>query len=210
MIAVTEFLAIVDLLAQPKHWLNGESVHAHINWSETVEPPSTAEDFALEVIYVICNSGMKHTIARGIYERCRTALLNGETTSTETRALIGLPKIFGHDGKTGAIDTIWFFRDHFFADYVAAEDKVEFCGTLPWIGNITKFHLAKNFGADVAKPDVHLQRLADHHGTSPQALCEDLGRQMLLKARTIDLVLWMACAKGVLDPKTGLLQEASA
>jgi hypothetical protein len=198
VITLDEFLAIKAALASHPEPLNGMPLADHIEWSETAGPPMSPEDFALEAIYVICNSGMKHTIARQIYERCRAALLDGQTTSTETRALIGLPKVFGHAGKTSAIDTIWFFRDRLYAEYMAAGDKVEFCGALPWIGGITKYHLAKNFGADVAKPDVHLERLAKHHGTTPQALCDELAAATGYKSRTIDLILWMACAKGVI------------
>src|SRR3546814_7328949 len=35
-----------------------------IQWAENTKPPEHAEEFATETIFVICNSGMKHTIAR--------------------------------------------------------------------------------------------------------------------------------------------------
>src|SRR3546814_7632053 len=40
-----------------------------IQWAENTKPPEHAEEFATETIFVICNSGMKHTIARKILDK---------------------------------------------------------------------------------------------------------------------------------------------
>src|SRR3546814_18412939 len=44
-----------------------------IQWAENTKPPEHAEEFATETIFVICNSGMKHTIARKIFDKCMEA-----------------------------------------------------------------------------------------------------------------------------------------
>ena len=168
-----------------------------ISWAEGAGPPENAEVFACEAIFVICNSGMKNTVARQIYSRVIASLKRGESARAA----------FGHVGKSAAIDTIWRDQERLFAAYCSAEDKIAFCETLPWIGAITKFHLAKNFGVDVAKPDVHLARLGIAVGETPQALCERLGAAYGYKARTVDLLLWRACAEGVIDSRTGRLVE---
>jgi hypothetical protein len=155
-------------------------------------PPANEEHFALEAIYVICNSGMKNTVARGIFERVRAALL-GRT----------IREVFGHKGKAAAIDHIWRHQGVLYVDYLLADDKLAFCESLPWIGGITKYHLAKNFGADVAKPDVHLQRLADREGCTAQQLCERLATATGLRVAAVDTVLWRACANGILNSRTG-------
>lgn len=169
---------------------------ADMTWSEGCQPPETADFFAREIIFVICNSGMKNTVARGIYNRVEAAIRRNDSSRT----------VFGHDGKCRAIDRIWIERDSLFDAYRTLNDddaKVEFLGRLPWIGNITKFHAAKNFGVDCVKPDVHLQRLADHEGITPTAMCKRLGYAAGLKLRTVDLILWRACAEGVINSKTG-------
>lgn len=206
MISASEFATIIRRLRDDTEPLNGHPLSAHIAWSEEASPPKSAEEFATEAIFVICNGGMQHTIARTIFETCMEALRAGDPTNTEARAANGLPRIYGHDGKTRAIDRIWRDRDFIFSGYMRAEDKVEFCGGLPHIGPTTKFHLAKNFGADVAKPDVHLLRLASVYSTTPQALCDALAAVSGLKSRTVDLILWMACARGVLNSTTGALR----
>ncbi|MEG3086302.1 hypothetical protein [Sphingomonas sp. PB4P5] len=160
-----------------------------IERSETPTAPATAYEFAAGAIYVIANSGMRNSVARPIYERCMIAL----------KATDSCKSVFGHPGKSAGIDLIWAERDRLFAEYLAAEDKVAFLQTLSWIGPITKLHLAKNFGGDFAKPDVHLNRLADAEGTTAQALCERLGTEAGYRAATIDLILWRACADGIIS-----------
>jgi hypothetical protein len=164
-----------------------------IEWSENITPPASAEHFARETIFVICNSGMKNTVARRIYDKVRDELVAGGSAHS----------VFRHVGKATAIDRIWRDREDLFAKYGAADDKLAFCAGLPWIGQITKWHLAKNFGLDCAKPDVHLQRLAGHHDTSVERLCADLAAVTGYRAATIDLLLWRACAEGVIDSRTG-------
>ncbi len=173
----------------------GQEAADDISWSEGITPPENAEDFALEAIFVICNSGMKNTVARKIYEKILGQLSQSAPVS----------EVFGHKGKVQAIETIWNNRSELFETYMQAEDKLASCAALPWIGEITKFHLAKNFGADVAKPDVHLQRLADREGISAQALCERIAKETGLRVATVDVVLWRACANGVINSKTGEL-----
>lgn len=168
-----------------------------IEWSENVTEPADAEDFASEAIFVICNSGMKNTIARRIYEKVMSHVRGGRS------AFGGLK----HPGKATAIDSIWNHREGLLAEYRAAPDKVEYCASLPWIGGITKYHLAKNFGAQVAKPDVHLQRLADLHDCTAQALCERLAAESGFKVATVDVLLWRACAEGILDGRTGEIRS---
>lgn len=164
-------------------------------WSEEIEPPSSADDFAREVIFVICNSGMKNTVARGIFARCIAALEAGDDVR----------EAFRHPGKSAAIAQVWGQRFDLFEQFRKAPDQLAFLADLPWIGPITKYHLAKNFGVDVAKPDVHLQRLADRDGSTTQELCARLAAETGLRIATVDTILWRACANGVLDSRTGLI-----
>ena len=126
------------------------------------------------------------------------AILAGECASTA----------FGHKGKTAAIDRVWAEKEALLAAYLAAGDKLEWLQTLPWIGGITKYHLAKNFGLQYAKPDVHMQRLANTFGTTAQELCERIAAAQGLKVATVDTVLWRAAAIGALDTRTGMVKGA--
>ncbi len=164
---------------------------AAIEWSENITPPRTAKEFAGEAIYVICNSGMSNRIAVPIFEKCILALNNGQSVTT----------VFGHPGKSRAIDLIWKERKQLLSQYHQTNDLIEFCASLPWIGPITKFHLAKNLGADVAKPDVHLNRLAEKEGLDAQELCDRLAKVTSYRAATVDLILWRACADNIIHSR---------
>ncbi len=75
-----------------------------IRWAETVMPPGNAEEFAREAIYIICNSGMRWTVARKIFDAVMPLVASGQSASGA----------FGHKGKVAAIDRIWADRDRFF------------------------------------------------------------------------------------------------
>lgn len=173
----------------------GEQALNDIEWAELLRPPVDAVEFAQESIFVICNSGMKNTVARGIFDRCMGALEAG----------VPVFEVFKHPGKAAAIEHIWANRESLLQSYLQADDKLANVGSLPWIGKITMYHLVKNFGADVAKPDVHLQRLADREGCTVQQLCERLAKATGLRVASVDTVLWRACANGVLDSRTGMI-----
>jgi len=164
---------------------------AMIEWSETVRAPVSAEAFAREAIYVICNSGMKNAVAAPIASRCVAALEAGGFATS----------VFGHPGKSVAIDAIWQQRNELFERYSRSYGKVEVLSELPWIGPITRHHLAKNLGIDTAKPDIHLERLARRDRTTTQTLCRRLSRDTGYRVATIDSILWRACADGILNSR---------
>lgn len=153
--------------------LRANGYGAVIDWSESIRPPEDAQKFASCAIYVICNSGMRVTVAAPIAERCIAALMAGNSSTT----------VFGHPGKGPAIDDIWARRHELFSRYLAENDKVEMLGALPWIGPVTKHHLAKNLGIDTAKPDVHMERLARQEGATTAKLCQRLGQAHWLSGR---------------------------
>lgn len=112
---------------------------------------------------------------------------------------------------------VWNNRNDLFQEFKRASTNdnslVEWCGTLPWVGNKTKYHLAMNCGADVCKPDIHLCRVAEHQGQTVHGLCRRLsvyggsfspGRKTVVVNRisVVDRVLWYALKDEflVLDP----------
>ena len=170
-----------------------------LTWAQSLGPPTSAEAFVTELAFVICNSGMKNEIARAIFERVRGAIEAGESATT----------VFGHEGKARAIDELWRNRETYFRLYNLAADKHAYLLGLPWIGSITVMHAMRNFGAEVAKPDVHLARLARLHGMIAQDLCKRLAEETGLRIGTIDTLLWRACATGLIDSRTGELHIES-
>ena len=66
------------------------------------------------------------------------------------------------------------------------------------IGDITVFHLAKNLGMNVAKPDRHLARLSNLHGYGDvHVFCAAISRLTGLSVRSVDSILWRMSAIGL-------------
>lgn len=162
-----------------------------IDWSASIAPPANAEDFACRTIYVICNAGMRVAVGAVIAAKCIAALKDDRSATA----------VFGHPGKAHAIDRIWSQREELFEGYRRAGVKLDFLAGLPWIGPITRLHLAKNLGASAAKPDVHLLRLANREATTPARLCRRLSRLTGRTIAAVDTVLWRACAERILDSR---------
>lgn len=156
-----------------------------IDWAQAVQPVSDPHTFWSEFAWVVLNSGMKNQVAAGIWNRVRPVVVSGGSAHS----------VFGHKGKADAIDHVWKNRHWLLQQYLAATDKIAFLRALPWIGPITCWHLAKNYGFDVAKPDRHLVRIAGEEGT--QAMCERLARESGDRIATVDLVIWRAANLGL-------------
>jgi len=155
---------------------------------ESRRPSDDAEAFVLEYIWVVLNAGMREQVARGIYERILAAIKTGRPLST----------VFGNRLKVAAIEKMARSYREVFAGFRAADDPLEFLERLPFIGPVTKYHLARNLGLDYVKPDRHLTRIAARYGTSPEALCRSLAGESGDRIGTVDVVLWRAANLGIL------------
>ncbi len=158
-----------------------------IRWAETLPPleRQTPETFFVEYVWVVLNAGMKEQVARKIFQAFMTARD---------------PAVIHHRGKRAAVEQALAHADEWFAALLATEDKLTYLEGLPWIGPVTKYHLARNLGIEVVKPDRHLVRLAARFGyATPGALCRAIQVEAgappgpALRLGTIDLVLWRYC-----------------
>lgn len=78
---------------------------------------------------------------------------------------------------------------------VKDRDPATIRGKFPYMGPALSRQLARNLGnLDVAKPDVHLERLAERYGYGgTQEMCDDVAARAGVPAGRVDLTLWMAC-----------------
>jgi hypothetical protein len=85
-------------------------------------------------------------------------------------------------------------------------EPIQTLRTLPYVGDITSYHLAKNLGFHVAKPDRHLVRLAHHlEFDSAQELCMKVASATGDPISVVDLVFWRFIERGHM---TGILGPA--
>lgn len=157
-----------------------------IEWSLNIKTCDNADDFFLEYGWTVMCSGMKEQVVRPVWEKIIDALVNGGAAHD----------VFRHKGKAASIDWMWLKRQHCFKIWSEARDKLAYLKSLSWIGDITKWHFAKNLGMDVCKPDRHLTRIATMFGMTPKELCLRLSEQIGDPVRTVDTVLWRAANLG--------------
>lgn len=70
-------------------------------------------------------------------------------------------------------------------------DPINRLQLLPFIGPVTSWHLAKNLGLDVVKPDRHLVRISERLGfRSADDLCRELAATTGEQAKVVDLIVW--------------------
>jgi len=190
-----------------RDWMVGNDPDAPeiIDWSETIRPPDSAEDLAREISYIILCAGRSAQAARTIHRRVMAAVEAGRP------AVEG----FGYKAKADAIDGAWRRRGELFREMTAGLARgdeaacVEWCQSIPFIGDDTKWQLAKNIGLDVCKPDIWLCRLAGYPDKPRRPVAERFDACMRLcrllseasgdRIATVDSVLWLACNKKLLD-----------
>lgn len=159
-----------------------------IIWQESVREPDTADEFMWQYIWVVISAGMKNQVARIIEQRIVGAYNDGSP----------IESAFRHKGKVKAIKGMIEEHDSIFDQYLEAEDRLEFLSSLPYIGQVTKYHLAKNLGEDVVKPDRHLARIAKHYNTTPIELCRGISQATGYRLGTVDLIIWRAANLGLI------------
>lgn len=165
------------------------------------------EDFMPEYVFSVYSAGFKASVvtkkfnqllyAHNIFDangKFIDALSINRSQQMSYNLALG---VIGNKAKAKAIQdtratiaaTGW---EAFHRTYLKGKEPEKIRG-LPFMGPALSCHVARNLGnVNVAKPDVHLNRLAQHYGIeSAQKLCETISGY---PAAYNDLVLWLASA----------------
>jgi hypothetical protein len=192
----------LSLYARAARFLAGSRFEDEARWQATRAFAAFSEaDFLREAAWVVLCSGFKEATVRRLFpyvslcfcdwESADIICLNAEVCRSTALARFNCPR------KVGAITAI--------ASRVAGvgfptlrrrilEAPIPALRTLPFIGPVTAYHLAKNLGLDVAKPDRHLKRLAESMGFSDtQELCQTIADASGQPVRVVDIILWRYC-----------------
>jgi hypothetical protein len=157
----------------------------------------TEKQFLKEAAWVILSSGMSYSVISKKFDlisdvmmQWEVNMINSDSLECKNNAL----KIINHPGKINAIILISNELSKEGFDHIKKcilSDGIEFLKKFPFIGPATSYHLAKNIGFNVSKPDRHLIRISKATGfSSPAELCNALSNLISEKISTIDLVLW--------------------
>lgn len=179
-----------DVLAAGHEW--------EIAWQESVRIESvTPTGFLREAAWVVFSAGMREAVVRAKFQQLEQAFSGwapDRIVARPARCRSAALGVFGHKRKVDAVIEIasTVVRDG--VDSIIAGVVREGPGALlglPFIGPVTCFHLAKNLGCSVAKPDRHLERVAsalNQPGTS--TLCGIISSYLDEPVQVVDLVIW--------------------
>jgi hypothetical protein len=169
-----------------------------ITWCSNLDTKTvTTQDVFREAAWVIVNSGFREQIARRLFPNLSLCFCDWdpiEASKNRDIAVIAALSVFKHRPKIAAIaavaDRLTHQNDETVREYLLT-DPVRWLESFPHVGPITKYHLARNLGVDVAKADRHLMRAADSFGYEcVQKFCEDISQRSGDPVKIVDLVLW--------------------
>jgi len=191
----------VELFIEAYKFLVENGYESEIAWCEKRVPFSQIDEqvFLREYAWVILNAGFRYEVIRSKWASLYKAFhrfIPFKIVEDREQVRKNALAVFGYRRKIDAIidmaEKIWTegFEASFRPQIEA--DTLNYLATLPFIGEVTKYHLARNLGFDHIKPDRHLVRLADKYGMTPFEMCnlihDGIGGEIRLG--TIDLVLW--------------------
>lgn len=93
----------------------------------------------------------------------------------------------------------------------SSEDAKDLLQTLPFIGEVTVYHIMRNLGIDCYKPDRHIVNIGEELGISEEILFDIiLSEYKEEHIGVIDHILWRASATiHAIDPKSSLVKITS-
>jgi hypothetical protein len=155
-------------------------------------------DVLREYAWVVFNSGMRNSVIEAKWQALCEAFRwwNLKFILDEQDAVLrDALNVFGHYKKVDAViqmaKKLWHESLRFKES--VRQNPLETLKQLPFIGDITKYHLARQLGFDFIKPDRHLQRLADEYAMTPFELCDLIHKETGRRLGTIDVILWRFC-----------------
>lgn len=192
-------LKLIDTYLDIKETVIRNGYESEIEWQDNLQLSCLSESgFLRESAWVILSTGMRESVIRNVFKEISSAFLEWESASSikkKQKKCISAAlsvfnnhrKIFSISSVASKIDEIGFAK---LLDHIET-DGVNFLKTFDFIGPITCYHLGKNIGLDVVKPDRHLTRIAETAGfNSAEELCYLISDTTGDRITVVDIVLW--------------------
>ncbi len=179
-----------------------------VEWCRTRPPVEQVGhvDFIAEYAFVVSVSGFRASVVEERFPRLAKALHGFDPEQIVRMPYQQIRDLYErHMLRNGAKAEAFARGIRALADFetiqklkaMLAKGHVDCLKSLPWIGDVTKYHLARNLGVDVAKPDVHLTRLAKKFGYDDVGrMCADLAAEFDERVAAVDGILWEYARSG--------------
>lgn len=188
-----------------KAFVASEGLSWEIEWQRTrCFFEFTETDLLCETAWVILCSGFREAIVRRYFDRlslcfcdwesAREIVINAPACRSTALALFrNARKIDAIVNVARRVDNVGYST----LKEVICSNPITELQNFPFIGPITSWHLAKNLGLEVAKPDRHLDRLSSSLGfDDAHDLCGAVATATGQKVNVVDIVLWRYAASG--------------
>lgn len=195
--SISSRLAAVYLDAKRKVLDSGYAYE--VDWQDDRSIRGLSEsDFLSEAAWVVLSAGMREAVIRKLFPRVSRAFFNWTSAQAivrnEAKCRADALRVFNHKGKINALiqiaATVHALGYNTVQKRLAA-DGLAFICELPYMGPATSYHLAKNLGLDVVKPDRHLLRVAKATSfPTPDELCRTIAAFTGERLSVVDLVIW--------------------
>lgn len=191
--------ALIDHYKSARSWIEQSKHSNEVSWLQCASGSILTESYFLrEYAWVVLNSGFRESVVRKHFDFISLAFCDWssaqEISKNAEGCLAAAGMVFSHRQKLSAIvQTAKLLDDWSFDRFTVLlrDEGVAFLERLPFIGRITSWHLAKNIGMDVAKPDRHMIRLANKFGYSDvQVMCTEIAKVTGDSMSVADLILW--------------------
>lgn len=172
---------------------------AEIEWQASLNFERITEtEFLREHAWVTLSAGMNEFIIRRHFGRISRCFYDWQSADVIVRLQHQCRRFalrhFNNCRKIdGIIEAARIVNSYGFESYKRAirSNPLTILQSLPFIGPVTCYHLAKNIGLPYAKPDRHLLRLANSVGYSDvQEFCKDISEYVDDTIPVVDIVLW--------------------
>ena len=194
-----KIIRLVDRYLAAKDAVIERGFAAEVDWQAAVSFDSIMEsDFLREASWVILSAGMSETVVRRCFPAVSAAFHNWMGAAMivrhQTKCRQAALSAFAHVGKISAIIALATNVSSNGFDETKRGIRlrgVDYLQQFDYIGPTTCYHLAKNIGLDVVKPDRHLVRLASAADCeSPLDLCRMISEVTGDRLSVVDIVLW--------------------
>jgi endonuclease III len=170
-----------------------------IRWQNSIVFDKVDESYFLrELGWAIVSSGLNEKAARSIFRKISTVFYDwksaSDISSNEIVCRLNATKVFKHHGKIDAIikscQIISEIGFHKIKEHIRSS-PIDAISAFPYLGPKTSYHFAKNIGLDFAKPDRHLERIANLAGYSDvQVFCKNISERSGDSIPVVDIIFW--------------------
>ena len=189
----------LQMYARATNYIAAAGLDHEVAWQRDSDPASISESiFLREAAWVVLCSGFRESVIRRVFDHISLCFCNWDSASAIVASYpachLAAQASFRGTAKLSAIVDIARRVDNIRFDVLKSalmSDPINSLRQFPYIGPITVWHLAKNSGFDVPKPDRHLVRIAERLGFSgPRQLCAVIADASGEAIKVIDLIIW--------------------